>query len=222
AVDTQLRQDQVNGTLALPAGYALLPVGSFQNQIEANQRLIIIIPIVVLVDLLIIYLNFRNFPLTLIIFSQIPIAVFGGMIGLGIYGIEMNTAIWIGLIALIGIAEDDGVVIATYMEQLFKQQPMRTVEDIRNATVKAGRRRIRPCLMTAFTTFAALLPVMLATGRGSDVARAMALPVFFGMFVELVSLFVVPVLYCGYMELKLAMGGSVLSPEETAIDGLPA
>jgi Cu(I)/Ag(I) efflux system membrane protein CusA/SilA len=57
--------------------------------------------------------------------------------------------------------------------------------------------------MTAFTTFAALLPVMLATGRGSDVARAMALPVFFGMFIELVSLFVVPVLYCGYMEMKL-------------------
>ena len=124
-----------------------------------------------MVDLLIIYLNFRNLPLTLIIFSQIPIAIFGGMIGLGIYGIEMNTAIWVGLIAIIGIAEDDGVVIATYMEQLFARRPMRTVADIRNATVEAGRRRIRPCLMTAFTTFAALLPVMLATGRGSDVAR---------------------------------------------------
>jgi Cu(I)/Ag(I) efflux system membrane protein CusA/SilA len=206
AVENQLRQAQAAGTLSLPPGYALLPVGSFQNQIEANRRLILIIPIVILVDLLIIYLNFRNFPLTLIIFSQIPIAIFGGMIGLGIYGIEMNTAIWIGLIALIGIAEDDGVVIATYMEQLFARRPMRTVQDIRNATVEAGRRRIRPCLMTAFTTFAALLPIMLATGRGADVARAMALPVFFGMFVELVSLFVVPVLYCGYMESKLNMG----------------
>ena len=203
AVESQLRQAQTEGTLTLPAGYALLPVGSFQNQIDANRRLILIIPIVILVDLLIIYLNFRNIPLTLIIFSQIPIAVFGGMIGLGLYGIEMNTAIWIGLIALIGIAEDDGVVIATYMEQLFARRPMRTVQDIREATVEAGRRRIRPCLMTAFTTFAALLPVMLATGRGADVARAMALPVFFGMFIELVSLFVVPVLYCGYMELKL-------------------
>jgi len=141
--------------------------------------------------------------LTLIIFSQIPIAIFGGMIGLGLFHIEMNTAIWIGLIALIGIAEDDGVVIATYMEQIFQRRPMGTVDDLRQASLEAGRRRIRPCLMTAFTTFAALLPVMLATGRGADVARAMALPVFFGMFVELVSLFVVPVLYCGYMELKL-------------------
>jgi Cu(I)/Ag(I) efflux system membrane protein CusA/SilA len=203
AVETHLRQAQSDGELMLPAGYALLPVGSFQNQIEANRRLLVIIPIVILVDLLLIYLNFRNLPLTLIVFSQIPIAIGGGMIGLGLFGIEMNTAIWVGLIALIGIAEDDGVVIATYMEQLFGRRPMRTVDDLRNATVEAGKRRIRPCLMTAFTTFAALLPIMVATGRGADVARAMALPVFFGMFIELVSLFVVPVLYCGYMELKL-------------------
>jgi Cu(I)/Ag(I) efflux system membrane protein CusA/SilA len=217
AVEGELQQAQLNGSLVLPAGYSLLPVGSFENQIEANRRLMIIIPIVILVDLLIIYLNFRNLPLTLIIFSQIPIAVFGGMIGLGLFNIEMNTAIWIGLIALIGIAEDDGVVIATYMEQLFARRPMRTIQDLREATVEAGKRRIRPCLMTAFTTFAALLPVMLATGRGSDVARAMALPVFFGMFIELVSLFVVPVLYCGYMEMKLNLASPAHdSPGEAA------
>jgi Cu(I)/Ag(I) efflux system membrane protein CusA/SilA len=214
AVESHLRQAQADGSLTLPAGYALLPVGSFQNQIEANQRLAVIIPIVILVDLLIIYLNFRNLPLTLIIFSQIPIALAGGMIGLGLFDIEMNTAIWVGLIALIGIAEDDGVVIATYMEQKFAQKRMWTVRELRDATVEAGRRRIRPCLMTAFTTFAALLPVMVATGRGADVARAMALPVFFGMFVELVSLFVVPVLYCGYMELKLHAS----SPESAAVE----
>ena len=206
AVEKLLREAQSEGALSLPSGYALLPVGSFQNQIEANQRLMIIIPIVILLDLLIIYLNFRNLPLTLIIFSQVPIAIFGGMIGLGLFNVEMNTAIWIGLIALIGIAEDDGVVIATYMEQLFLRRTIRTVQDLREATVEAGKRRIRPCLMTAFTTFAALLPVMLATGRGADVARAMALPVFFGMFIELISLFVVPVLYCGYMEMKLNVG----------------
>jgi Cu(I)/Ag(I) efflux system membrane protein CusA/SilA len=216
AVQDRLRAAQSDGTLTLPAGYALLPVGSFQNQIEANERLMILIPIVILVDLLIIYLNFRNAPLTLIIFSQVPIAIFGGMIGLGLYGIEMNTAIWVGLIALIGIAEDDGVVMATYMRQLFERRPMRTAADLREATVAAGRRRIRPCLMTAFTTFAALLPVMMATGRGADVARAMALPVFFGMFIELVSLFVVPVLYCGYMEMKLHLAGDEYQPDGQA------
>jgi Cu(I)/Ag(I) efflux system membrane protein CusA/SilA len=206
AVTEQLRQAQIDGSLKLPAGYSLLPVGSFQNQIEANRRLMVIIPIVILLDLLIIYLNFRNLPLTFIVFSQVPVAIFGGMIGLGLFNVEMNTAVWVGLIALIGIAEDDGVVIATYMEQLFASRQLRTVQDIREATVEAGRRRIRPCLMTAFTTFAALIPVMFATGRGADVARAMALPVFFGMFIELVSLFIVPVLYSGYMEFKLRTG----------------
>jgi Cu(I)/Ag(I) efflux system membrane protein CusA/SilA len=203
AVEDGLRRARTNGSLTLPTGYALQAVGSFQNQLEANRRLRVIIPIVILVDLLIIYLNFRSLPLTLIVFSQIPIAIFGGMIGLGLYAVEMNTAIWIGLIALIGIAEDDGVVIATYMQQLFAGRPIRSVQEIREITVAAGRRRIRPCLMTAVTTFAALLPIMMATGRGADVAKSMALPVFFGMLVELISLFVVPVLYCGYMEIKL-------------------
>jgi Cu(I)/Ag(I) efflux system membrane protein CusA/SilA len=205
AVAENLRLAQRDGALKLPAGYSLLPVGSFQNQIEANRRLMVIIPIVILLDLLIIYVNFRNLPLTFIVFTQVPVAIFGGMIGLGLFNVEINTAVWVGLIALIGIAEDDGVVIATYMEQLFAARPMHTVQEIREATVEAGRRRIRPCLMTAFTTFAALIPVMLATGRGADVARAMALPVFFGMLIELVSLFIVPVLYCGYMEFKLRM-----------------
>jgi Cu(I)/Ag(I) efflux system membrane protein CusA/SilA len=168
-----------------------------------------IIPLVILVNLFIIYLNFRNFPLTLIIFSQIPIAVFGGMIGLGIFGVEMNTAIWVGIIALIGISVDDGVVIATYIQQLTARGPANTVEDLRQITIAAGQRRIRACLMTAFTTFAALLPIILATGRGSDVARAMALPVFFGMFIELISLFVVPVFYCGYLEMKLNLGSGL-------------
>jgi Cu(I)/Ag(I) efflux system membrane protein CusA/SilA len=209
AVEAALREAQANGGLQLPTGYALLAVGSFQNQIAANRRLMAIIPLVILVNLFIIYLNFRNFPLTLIIFSQIPIAVFGGMIGLGIFGVEMNTAIWVGIIALIGISVDDGVVIATYIQQLTARGPANTVEDLRQITIAAGQRRIRACLMTAFTTFAALLPIILATGRGSDVARAMALPVFFGMFIELISLFVVPVFYCAYLEMKLNLGSGL-------------
>jgi Cu(I)/Ag(I) efflux system membrane protein CusA/SilA len=203
AVEDSLRQARADGTLAMPTGYAVVPVGSFENQIAANRRLMVIIPLVILVNWFLIYLNFRSIVLTLIIFTQIPVAIFGGMIGLGIYGVEMNTAIWVGIIALIGISVDDGVVIATYMQQLYTRMQNRSVESLRAMTVAAGSRRIRACLMTAFTTFAALFPVIMATGRGSDVARAMALPVFFGMFVELISLFVVPVLYCGYLESQL-------------------
>ncbi len=203
AAEAALKNARRTNQLKLPSGYSMQAVGSFENQIAANRRLLIIIPLVVLVNLLIIYLQFRKLPVALIIFLQIPVAFAGGMIGLGLMDVEMNTAVWIGFIALFGISVDDGVVVATYLEQIFRKRQPSTVQQIREATVEAGRRRIRPCLMTAFTTFAALLPIMLATGRGADVARAMALPVFAGMFVELISLFVVPVLYCGYMEGRL-------------------
>ncbi|MCA9106759.1 MAG: efflux RND transporter permease subunit, partial [Planctomycetales bacterium] len=199
-LEETLRVKQANGELKLPAGYSLEAVGSFQNQIEANQRLLFIVPLVIAVNLLLIYLEFRDLVLALIIFLQIPVAFAGGMIGVAWLGIEMNTAIWVGFIALFGISVDDGIVIATYMRQRFESEPEASPARVRELTIEAGKRRIRPCLMTAATTFAALLPVMLADGRGADVARAMAIPVFAGMFVELVSLFVVPVIYCGYRE----------------------
>ena len=130
-----------------------------------------------------------------------------------LYGAYSESTVW------------DGVVMATYLEQIFRRRRLETAQDIREATVEAGRRRIRPALMTAFTTFAALLPIMLATGRGADVARSMALPVFSGMLIELVSLFVVPVFYCGYMELKLNLGladhrGAQVVGEPAGVDAL--
>ncbi len=192
--------------LILPAGYSLEAVGSFRNQIEANRRLIWLVPLVVLINLLIIYLQFRHWPITLAVFAGIPVAFAGGMIFLAIYGTEMNTAVWVGFIALFGIAVDDGVVIATYLDQVFTRLKLTNVEDIRVATIEAGKRRIRPCLMTTATTVLALGPVLLSTGRGADVARAMALPVFGGMVVELITLFVVPVVFCGYKEFKMRVG----------------
>jgi Cu(I)/Ag(I) efflux system membrane protein CusA/SilA len=159
-----------------------------------------------IVNLLIIYLQFRHVPITLAVFAGIPVSFAGGMVVLAINGIEMNTAVWVGFIALFGIAVDDGVVIATYLDQVFTRRRLATVDDIRDATVEAGLRRIRPCLMTTFTTLIALLPVLLSTGRGADVAKSMAWPVFGGMSVELLTLFVVPVVYCGLKEAKKNLG----------------
>lgn len=192
--------------LELPPGYVVEAVGSFQNQIEANQRLMVIVPLVILVNFFIIYMQFRSLAISLAIFAAIPVAFGGGMITLALFGIEMNTAVWVGFIALFGIAVDDGVVMATYLDQVFRRRRLENIDDIRSATVAAGLKRIRPCLMTTFTTFAALIPVLLATGRGADVARAMAVPVFGGMVFELITLFIVPVLFCGLMELKMRTG----------------
>ncbi|QDT67915.1 Cation efflux system protein CusA [Planctomycetes bacterium MalM25] len=211
AIEEGLRQAQAlpegdSKRLSLPPGYSLEAVGSFRNQIEANRRLVWLVPLVIVINLLIIYLQFRHWPITLAVFAGIPVAFAGGMIMLALYGTEMNTAVWVGFIALFGIAVDDGVVIATYLDQVFTRLKLTSVEDIRVATIEAGKRRIRPCLMTTATTVLALLPVLMSSGRGADVARAMALPVFGGMIVEVVTLFVVPVVFCGYKEFKMHMG----------------
>jgi Cu(I)/Ag(I) efflux system membrane protein CusA/SilA len=206
AVEASLREAQTNGQLDLSSGYSWQAVGSFQNQIEANRRLMWVVPLVIFINLFIIYLQFREVPITLAVFSGIPVAFAGGMIFLAMNDIQMNTAVWIGFIALFGIAVDDGVVIATYLNQVFTRKRLRSIEDIRDATVEAGLRRIRPCLMTTFTTLIALLPVLMSTGRGADVAKAMAWPIFGGMVVALLTLFVVPVVFCSFKELKMTLG----------------
>jgi len=194
------------GRLDLPDGYFTEAVGSFREQIQSNRRLLLIVPLVILINLVLIYLPFRSLPIALIVFAAIPVGFGGGMILLALAGVEMNTAVWVGFIAVFGLVDDDGVVMATYLDQVFRRRRPGSITQIREAVVEAGLRRIRPCLMTSFTTFAALTPVLLATGRGADVARAMALPVFGGMLFTLITLFVVPVLFSALMESKLRLG----------------
>jgi Cu(I)/Ag(I) efflux system membrane protein CusA/SilA len=166
----------------------------------------IIIPVVILINLFLIYLQFRSLPIALIIFAAIPVGFGGGMILLALVGVKMNTAIWVGFIAVFGLVVDDGVLMATYLDQVFRRRRLESIAQIRDAVVDAGLKRIRPALMTSFTTFAALTPVLLATGRGADVAKAMAVPVFGGMLFALVTLFVVPVLFSAMMESKMRLG----------------
>ncbi|MAI69452.1 MAG: cation transporter [Rhodopirellula sp.] len=211
AVEDQLRQAQLLPPsnpkhLSLPPGYSLEAVGSFRNQIEANRRLMWIIPLVIFINLLLIYFGFRNLPISLAVFSGIPVAFAGGMVLAGWMDVELNTAVWVGFIALFGLAVDDGVVMATYIHQLMQRRKVSSIEDIRNTVHEAGLKRIRPCMMTTITTLAALLPVLLATGRGADVARAMAIPVFGGMLAEPFTSFIVPTLYCAYLEFKMRFG----------------
>ena len=109
----------------------------------------------------------------------------------------------------IGFAVDDGVVMANYIQQMLKRRPPNTIDELRETVFEAGMKRVRPCLMTTITTLFALLPVLVSTGRGADVARAMAIPVFGGMLVEPFSSFVVPTIYCAIAEFKLKMGLAV-------------
>jgi Cu(I)/Ag(I) efflux system membrane protein CusA/SilA len=115
-------------------------------------------------------------------------------------------AVWVGFIALFGIASDNGVVTATYLDQTFAARRIASIEDIREATIIAGKNRIRPCLMTTFTTVLALIPVLTSTGRGSDVMKPMAIPSVGGMTGALITLFIVPCCYAWLKEFKWRFG----------------
>ena len=117
--------------------------------------------------------------------------------------VNLSVAVWVGFIALFGIATDDGVLMATYLNQSFDKKEISDKSKIRKLVIEAGMRRVRPCLMTTATTLLALLPILTSTGRGSDVMIPMAIPSFGGMLIALITLFVVPVLYSFYKESQL-------------------
>jgi len=214
-----------SGQLVLPAGVSYTFAGSYENQIRSQKTLSIVLPVALFIIFMILYFQFRSVPTTLLVFSGIVVAWAGGFILIWLYGqpwflnfslfgtslrdlfqvhtINLSVAIWVGFLALFGIASDNGVVIATYLNQSFAARTIASVDDVRNATVEGAVRRIRPCLMTSATTILALIPVLTSTGRGADIMVPMAIPSFGGMLVVLVSVFVVPVLYCVIEELKL-------------------
>ncbi len=203
--------------LIVPNGISYSFTGTYENQIRAEKKLSLIVPLALLIIFLILYFQFKKVSTTLMVFVGIMIAFSGGFIMIWLYGqdwflnfsffgqnirelfqihtINLSVAVWVGFIALFGIATDDGVVMATYLTQIFDQNKPQTKEEIRKSVIEAGQKRIRPCLMTTATTLLALLPILTSTGRGSDIMIPMAIPSFGGMLVALITLFVVPVLY---------------------------
>lgn len=224
AAQRYLHQKISSGELQVPSGVSFRFSGSYENQVRAEQRLSVIIPLCLLIIVIILYLQFRSLSTSLMVFSSIAVAFSGGFILLWLYSQEgfldvtvfdislralfqietmyLSVAVWVGFIALFGIATDDGVLMATYLNQSFHSQKIESIKAVRDAVVEAGSRRVRPALMTSATTLLALLPVLTSTGRGSDIMIPMAVPIFGGMTVALITLFVVPVLYCWREERK--------------------
>ena len=117
--------------------------------------------------------------------------------------INISVAVWVGFIALFGIATDDGVIMGTYLMQVFRKNKPGTLSEVRDSVVDAGSKRVRPAMMTAATTIIALIPVLTSTGKGSDIMVPMAIPLFGGMIIQVMTMFVVPVLYSMWREKQL-------------------
>ncbi|SDM03360.1 efflux RND transporter permease subunit [Kriegella aquimaris] len=214
-----------NDEIKVPQGVSYQFAGTYENQLHAEKTLSFVVPLVLLAIFLILYLQFRSVSISLMVFTGVAVAFAGGFILLWLYGqswfmnfgvagmnirelfnmgtVNLSVAVWVGFIALFGIATDDGVVMATYLKQTFEKNTPTDVKQIRAAVLEAGKKRIRPCLMTTTTTILALLPILTATGRGSDIMIPMAIPSFGGMLVALISLFIVPVLFSWYKEWTL-------------------
>ena len=214
-----------SGELIVPQGISYRFTGTYENQLRAEKTLSVVIPLALLIIFLILYFQFKSVSTSLMVFTGIAVAFAGGFIMLWLYGqdwflnfnffgenlrdlfniktVNLSVAVWVGFIALFGIATDDGVVMATYLTQTFNKTKTNTKQQIRLATLKAAGKRIRPCLMTTVTTVLALLPVLTSTGRGSDIMIPMAIPVFGGMIIDITSYFIVPVLYSWKKEYEL-------------------
>ena len=223
-----LEDKRESGAFEVPSGVSYVFAGSYENQIRAEKKLRVVLPLALFIIFIILYLQFRSVATTLLVFSGILVAWAGGFQMLWLYGqpwfldfsvfgvamrdlfqvhpVNLSVAVWVGFLALFGIATDDGVIMATYLRQSFARRTPSSVDDIREAVVSACLRRIRPCLMTVATTVLALIPILTSTGRGSDVMIPMAIPSFGGMTVALVTVYVVPVLYCAVEEWKSRLG----------------
>jgi Cu(I)/Ag(I) efflux system membrane protein CusA/SilA len=211
-----------SGELVLPKGVTYKFAGNYEQQVRATKRLSIVIPISLLIILLLLYFQFKTIIASMIHFSGVFVAFAGGFIMIWLYGqdwflnftvadinlrelfqmhpINLSVAVWVGFIALFGIATDDGVMMGTYIHQTFEEKKPSTVHEVREAVVEAGKKRIRPAMMTTAVAVIALLPVLSSTGKGADIMIPMAIPTFGGMIIQVMTVFVVPLFQAMWRE----------------------
>ena len=214
--DKILKEKLNSGALVLPAGVTYLFAGNYEYQIRATKRLSIVIPVSLILILLLLYFQFRTITASFIHFSGVFVALSGGFLMLWLYGqdwfmnfhvaginlrdlfqmhtINLSVAVWVVFIALFGIATNDGVIMGTYIHQVFEDKKPSTVHDVHEAVVLAGKKRVRPAMMTTAVAVIALLPVLSSTGKGADIMVPMAIPMFGGMVIQVMTIFVVPLL----------------------------
>ncbi len=214
-----------SGEFQIPAGVKYVFTGNYENQVRANKRLMMVVPVSLIVIFLILYFQFKSVTTASMTFTGILVAFSGGFLMIWLYSqtwfmnfdfaginirdmfqmrtINLSVAVWVGFIALFGVATDDGVIMGTYLKQIFERDKPNSVEGIRKAVLNAGNQRVRPAMMTAATTIIALIPVLTSTGKGSDIMVPMAIPLFGGMIIQVMTMFVVPVFYSMWQEKKI-------------------
>jgi Cu(I)/Ag(I) efflux system membrane protein CusA/SilA len=233
--DKILKEKLKSGSITLPAGVTYKFAGNYEHQLRATKRLAIVVPLSLIMILLLLFLQFRTITASFIHFSGVFVAFSGGFIMLWLYGqewfmnfsvsginlrdmfqmhpINLSVAVWVGFIALFGIATNDGVIMGTYIHQIFEDKKPTTVHDVREAVVLAGKKRVRPAMMTTAVAVIALLPVLSSTGKGADIMVPMAIPAFGGMIIQVMTIFVVPLFQSMWRERAISL--NKIEPDRT-------
>ncbi len=183
-------EESINVNVALPAGYRLEYGGEFKNQQRTMARLSIVVPIALTAIFMILFFTFRSMRQAAAVFATIPLALTGGVLGLFITGNYLSVPASVGFIALLGIAVLNGVVMVSYFNELVKTMPLE------EAVIEGASRRLRPVIMTALIAAFGLVPMLFATGPGSEIQKPLAIVVIFGLISStLLTLLILPILY---------------------------
>jgi Cu(I)/Ag(I) efflux system membrane protein CusA/SilA len=223
--DRLIKYKESTGEFVRPGGVVITFAGTYENQIHAARTLTVLVPLSMFTIFMVLYMQFRAVSTTLMVFVGVLVSWSGAFLLIWLYAqpwflnftvfgtnmrelfqvhpVNLSVAVWVGFLALFGLSDDDGVVMGTFLEQEFRDTKPGTIAQIREATIRSGRRRIRAALMTGTTTILALIPVFTSTGRGSDIMVPMAIPSFGGMTIEILTMLIVPVLYCWMKEIRL-------------------
>ncbi|HOY17568.1 MAG TPA: efflux RND transporter permease subunit [Haliscomenobacter sp.] len=220
-----LEEKIASGALQVPVGISYRFAGNYEQNLRATSRLRIILPLTLLIIFMIQYLEFRSLTISAMVFTGVFVAFAGGFIMLWLYGqpwfldaklfgenlrdlfqvhpVNLSVAVWVGFLALFGIVTDDGVLMATYLRERFDTLKPSSTQEVRAAVLEGAVRRVRPAMMITATTLLGFLPILTSTGRGSDIMAPMAIPAFGGLLIEIISIFIVPVLFCLWKEAGL-------------------
>ena len=214
--DARLRAALSSGQLELPRGATFRWVGRYEQKLKADASLRWIIAASLGVMVILIYIGTRSWLITsIIILANASVTTAGGFFFVWWWGAELTTAVIVGFIVLLGVMFNDGILLGTYIQEQFKTPP-RDIAEVHARVFHAGLRRRRPAIMTNATTLLSLIPVLWATGRGSELMQPMVLPVVGGMIFDIVSLFSVPVFFTWFWERKLArQAAAALLPSAT-------
>jgi Cu(I)/Ag(I) efflux system membrane protein CusA/SilA len=203
-------------SMTLPPGYALTWTGQYEAMTRVKDRLTVVVPLTIFLIFLLLYMNTKSFTKTMIVFLAVPFSAIGAVWFLYLLDYNMSIAVWVGLIALLGIDAETGVFMLLYLDLAYEKAKkagrLRNIAELRQAIIEGAVKRLRPKFMTVATMALGLIPIMWSTGTGADVMKRIAAPMIGGVFTSFIlELMLYPAIYeiwKWHFEVKKSIGGS--------------